>query len=198
MPATAGTAAEESGARTDGLGTTGKDGEGANNPDKWGAAAGETTVEHSARGGAAAVNLIVACADPSTWAPVAAGETKVGTMPNLGGDETRAGVPAGGKIPACAAGNLGRAATTFVLLGNKVVLRPDVPAGRTGVALGVVASKGGPTAGVHATKGQLTAGTPGSLAGDWGKTGTRGATLTWLAPWGGTDALVLGALAVGT
>lgn len=46
------------------------------------------------------------------------------------------------------------------------------------MTFGVVASNDGPTAGVHATKGELTAGTPGSLAGDWGKTGARGATVT--------------------
>lgn len=52
-----------------------------------------------------------------------------------------------------------------------------VPVRWTGVTFGVVASKDGPTAGVHATKGELTAGTPGSLAGDWGKTGALGVTV---------------------
>lgn len=60
------------------------------------------------------------------------------------------------------------------------------------------ASNDGPTAGVHATKGELMAGTPGSLAGDWGKTGARGATVTELAPWGGTAAPMLVALVLGT
>lgn len=66
------------------------------------------------------------------------------------------------------------------------------------MALGVVASNDGPRAGVHATKGELEAGTPDSLAAAWGKTGASGATVEWLAPWGGTDAPVLVALAVGT
>ena len=35
----------------------------------------------------------------------------------------------------------------------------------------MVANSVGPTAGEQVTKGELTAGTPGSLAGDWGKTG---------------------------
>lgn len=85
-----------------------------------------------------------------------------------------------------------------MLLGNNVEPRRGVPVSWIGLTLGVVASNDGPTAGVHATKGELTAGTPGNLAGDWGKTGARGATVTWLAPWGGTDAPVPVALAVGT
>lgn len=66
------------------------------------------------------------------------------------------------------------------------------------MTLGVFASNDGPTAGVHATKGELMAGTPGSLVGDWGKTGTRGATVTELTPWGGTAAPMLVTLALGT
>lgn len=202
VPATTGAAAEERGAGTDRLGKTqtGKDDRGADNLDKGGATAGEMVNEHSARVGVPAVNLIVDPAEPRVGALVTTGETRAGTLPNLGRDETRVGEPTGGdvKLQACAAGNLGRAETTFVLLGNTVDPRPGVPVSRIGGTLGVVANNDAPTEGVHATKGQLTAGTPGSLAGDWGKTGACGATVTWLAPWGGTDALVLGALAVGT
>lgn len=199
MPATTGTAAEERGVGTDGLGKTGND-RGAENLDKEGATTGEIVDEHSACMGAPAANLILASAEPRAGAVVTTGDTRAGTLPNLGGDETRVGVPTGGdaKLPACAAGNLGRADTTFVLLGNNVEHRPDVPVSRTGMILGVVANNDGPTAGVHATKGQLTAGTPGSLPGDWGKTGARGATVTWLAPWGRTDTPALVALALGT
>lgn len=187
VPATIGTAAEERDVGTgmgkataDGLGNTGKDDKGADNLDKGGATAGEMVDEHSARVCVPAANLIVVSAEPRAGALVTTGETRAGTLPNLGGDETRVGVPTGGdaKLPACAAGNLGRADTTFVLLGNHVEPRPGVPVSRTGVTFGVVASNDGPTAGVHATKGELTAGTPGSLAVDWGKTGARGATVT--------------------
>lgn len=166
-------ATEERVVGTDGLGKTGKDDRGADNLDKGGASAGEMVDEHSACVGVPAANLIVASAEPRAGALVTTGETKAGTLPNLGGDDTRVGVPTGGdaKLPDWTAGNRGRADTTFVLMGNKVEPKPGVPVSRTGVALGVVASNDGPTAGVHATKGQLTAGTPGSLAGDWGKTG---------------------------
>lgn len=206
--ATTGAAHEERGAgigmtglgraTADGLGKTGKD-DRADNLDKGGATGGEMVDEHSTCMGVPAANLIVASAEPRAGALVTTGETRAGILPNLGGDETRVGELTGdAKLPACAAGNLGRADTTFVLLGNNVEPRPGVPVSRTGVTLGVVASNDGPTAGVHATKGQLTAGTPGSLAGEWGKIGARGATVTWLAPGGGTGAPVLAALAVGT
>lgn len=210
MSATTGAADEERGAGTgmtglgramaDGPGNTGKDDRGPENLGKGDATSGEMVDEHSACVGAPVANLIVASAEPRLGALVATGETKAGTLPNLGGDETRVDVPTGGtaKLPACAVGSLGRADTTFVLLGNKVEPRLGVPVSLTGVMLGVVASKDGRTAGVHATKGELMAGTPGSLAGGWGKTGARGATVAWLAPWGGTDAPVLVALAVGT
>lgn len=173
LPATKGAAAEGRGVGTDGLGKTGKDDRGADNLDKEGATAGEMMDEHSARVVVPAANLIVASAEPRAGALVTTGETRAGTLPNLGGDETRVGVPTEGdrKLPACVVDNLGRADTTFVLLGNNVEPRPGVPVSWTGVTLGVVASNDGPTAGVHATKGQLTAGKPGSLAGDWGNTG---------------------------
>lgn len=122
---------------------------------------------------------------------VATGETKAGTMPNLGGDETRVDVPTGGG----AASNLGRADTTFVLLGNTVEPMLGVPVSLT---LGLVGSSDEPTVGVHGTKGQFTVGTLGNLTWDCGKTGAREATETWLAPCRGTDAPVMVALAVGT
>lgn len=211
VSATTGAADEERGAGTDmtglgratadGPGITGKEDRGPENLGKGDATAGEMVDEHSACVGAPAANLIVVSAEPRGGTLVATGETKAGTLPNLGGDETRVDVPIGGtaKLPACVAGNLGRADTTFVLLGNNVEPRLGVPVNLTGVTLGVVASKDERTAGVHATKGELMAGTPGSLTGDWGKTGgARGATEGWLAPWGGTNAPVLVALAVGT
>lgn len=43
-----------------------------------------------------------------------------------------------------------------------------------GITAGVIA-------GVLATNGALTTGTPGNLRGDWGKTGTLGATEGWHA-----------------
>lgn len=175
VPDTTGAATEERGAGIDRLGKTqtGKGDKGADNLDKAGATAGETVNEHSACVVVPVANLFVACAEPRAGALVATGETRAGTLPNLGGDEIRVGEPTGGdvKLQVCAAGNLGRADTTFVLLVNKAEPRPDAPVRRTGVTLGVVASNDAPTEGVHATKGQLTAGTPGSLAGDWGKTG---------------------------
>lgn len=183
VPATTGAAAEEKGGMTglggataDGLDKTGKDDKGADNLDKGGATAGEMVDEHSAGVGVPAADLIVVSAEPRAGALVATGEM----LPNLGGDETRMGVPTGGdaKLPACAAGNLGRADTTFVLLGNHAEPKPGGPVSRTGVTFGVVACNDGPTAGVHATKGEFTPGTPGNLAGDWGKTGARGATVS--------------------
>ena len=197
VPATTGAAAGERGAGTDWLGKRGKVDRGADNLDKGGATAGEMVDGHSTRAVVPAANLIVASAELRAGALVATGAT--GTLPNLGGVEIRVGVPTGDdvKLPTCTAGNLGRAETTLVLLCNHAEPRPGVPVSWTGVTGGVVASIDGPTAGVHATKGQLTAGTPGNLTGDWGKTGARWATVTWLAPWGGTDAPVL-ALAVGT
>lgn len=188
-PATRGAAAEERGVGTgmtglgrdtaDGLGKTGKDDRGADNLGKGCATPGKMVDEHSACVGVPAPNLIAASAEPKAGVLVTTGETRDGTLPNLGGDETRVGVPTGAdaKLPTCTAGNLGRADTTFVLLGNNVEPRPGVPVSRTGATLGVVASNGGPTAGVHATKGELAAGTPDSLAGVWGKTGARGATV---------------------
>lgn len=209
VPATRGAAAERGvgtgitglGRDTaDGLGKTGKDDRGAANLGKGCVTAGKIVDEHSACVGVPAANLIAASAGPKEGAGVTPGESRAGMLPNLGGDETRVGVPTGGdaKGPACTAGNLGRADTTLVLLGNKVEPRPGVPVSWTGVTLGVVASSDGPTAGVHATKGELAAGTPDNLAGDWGKTGARGATVTWLAPWEGNDAPMPAALALGT
>lgn len=210
VSAITGAAAEERGAGTgmtglgrataDGLGKTDTDDKGADDMDKGGATTGDMVVERSACMGVPADNLIVANAEPRTGALVTTGETRAGTLPNLGGDGTRVGAPRRGdaKLAACTAGNLGRADTKFVLLGNNVEPWTGVPVSRTGVTLGVFASNGGPTAGVHATKGELTTGTPGSLAGVWGKTVAPGATVTWLAPWGGTDAPVPVALAVGT
>lgn len=200
VPATTGAATEVRVVGTVGLGKTGKDDRGADTLDKGGATTGEMMDEQSPRVGVPAANLIVASAEPRAGALVTTGETKAGTLPNLGGDDNRVGVPTEGdaKLPACTAGNLGKADTVFVLIGNKVEPRPGVPVSWPGVALGVVASNDGPTAGVHAAKGQVTAGTPGSIAVDWDKTGARGATVAWLAPWGGTDAPVLVALAVGT
>lgn len=184
----------------DGLATTGKDDRGAANLDKCCATAGEMVDGHSARVGVPADNLIVASAEPTAGALDATVDTKACTLPNLGGDETRVGVPTLGeaKLPACAASNLGRADTTFVLLGNTAEPTAGAPVSRTGATLGVVAGNDGPTAGVHATKGQLTAGTLGNRTVDWGKTGACGATVTWLAPCGGTDAPVLVTLAAGT
>lgn len=166
--------------------------------DKECSSAGEMVDEHSCRVGIPADNLIVGSAEPTVGGLVATVGTKAGTHPNLGGDETKEGVPTGGdaKLPACVVSNLGRADTTFVSLGNTVEQTPGVS--WIVVTLGVVARNDGPTAGVHATKGQLTAGPQGSLTGVWGKTGAREATVTWLAPCGGTDAPVLVALAVGT
>lgn len=175
VPAATGAATEERGAGIDRLGKTQTDREdrGADTLDKVGATAGEMVNELSACVVVPVANLIVPCAEPRAGALDATEETRAGTLPNLGGAETKEGEPMEGdvKLQACVAGNLGRADTTFVLLGNKAELRPGVPVSWTGVTLGVVASNDAPTDGVHATKGQLTAGTPGSLAGDWGKTG---------------------------
>lgn len=133
--ATTEAAAAERVVGTDGLGTTGKDDGGADNLDKGCVTAGEMVVEHSARVGVPADNLIVASAEPTAGALVATGETKAGTLPNLGGDETRVGVPTVGeaKLPACAASNLGKADTTFVLLDNTVEPMPDAPVSWTDV-----------------------------------------------------------------
>lgn len=159
-------------ATAEGLDKTGNDDRGANNLDKGDATAGEM-VEHSAGIGVPAANLKVVSAELRAGALVTTGETRAGTLPNLGGDDIREGVPPGGeaKLQTCAAGSLGRADTTFVLLGNHV--EPG-----HGGTFEVFASTDGPTAGVHATKGELAAGTPGSLAGHWGKLGARGATVT--------------------
>lgn len=187
-------------AEMDELAPAGKDDRGAANLDKCCATAGEMVDGHSTRVGAPADNLTVASAEPTAGALDATGETKACTLPNLGGDETRVGVPTVGeaKFPTCAASNLGRADTTLVLVGNTAEPTADAPGSRPGVTMGVVAGNDGPTAGVHATKGQLTAGTLGNRTVDWGKTGACGATVTWLAPCGGTDAPVLLTLAVGT
>lgn len=136
VPATTGAAAEGRGVGTESLGKTGKDDRGADNLDKGGATAGKTVDEHSACVGAPAANLMVASAEPRAGA--------AGTLPNLGGDETRVGEPTGGdtKLPACTAGNLGRADTTLVLLGDNTEPRPGVPDNWTGVIFGVVASNG--------------------------------------------------------
>lgn len=210
LSATIGAAAEEKGEETDmtGLGrttsdgrdNTGKDDIGPDNLGKGGATAGEMAGEHTARAGVLVAKVIVASVEPRPGVLVTSGETRAGTLGNLGGEETRVDVPNEGnvKLPACGVGNLGRADTTFVLLVNNVEARPGVPASLTGMTLEGVASKDGPAAGGHDTKEELTAGTPGSLTGDWGKTGTRGGTMAWLAPWGGTDSPVLLALAAGT
>lgn len=136
-----------------GLDRAGEGDSGADDLDKGGAAAGEMVGEHLA--GAAEVT---------------AGGSRAGALlDNLGGDA---------KLQACVAGSLGRADTTLVLLGDHVEHRPCAPESPTGVTFGVVASNDGPTAGVHATKGELITGTPGILAGDWGRTGACGATVT--------------------
>lgn len=162
-------------ATADGLDETGREDSGADNLDKGGATAGDTVDENAAGVGVPAANLIVVRAEPRAGAHVPPWKTRAGTLPSRGGDETRVGVPTGGdaKGPACAAGSLGRADTTFVLLGNHVEPRPGIPVSRTGVTFGVVASNDGPTA-----KGELITGTPGILAGDWGKSGARGASMT--------------------
>lgn len=120
--------------------------------------------------GVPAANLTVAATQPGAGALVITGESRAGTLLNLGGDETSLSVP-DAKCSACTAGNLGRADTTFVLLGNAEPRLGD-PVSRTGMTFGVVASNAEPTAVVHATKGELAAGTQGSLAEDWDKTGT--------------------------
>lgn len=196
--ATLETAAAEGAVGSDGLCITGKDGDSADNVDEECSSASDMVDEHSCRAGIPAGNLIVGSAEPTKGGLVATVGTKAGTHPNLGGDETEVGVSTGGdaKLPACVVSNLGRADTTFVLLGNTVEPTPGVS--WIVVTAGVVARNDGPTAGVHAAKGLLTAGTLGSLTGDWGKTGAREATVTWLAPCGGTDAPVLVAPAVGT
>lgn len=188
VSAITGATAEERGAGTgttglgrvtaDGLGTTGND-RGADNLGKGVATTGEMLDKHFAWACVAVANLTAPCAEPREGALVT-----TGTFSNLGPGETRVDVPTGGtaKLPACAVGNRGRADTTFVLLGNNVESRPGVPVSFSGITLGVVASNGRTTVGVLATKGELTAGTPGSLAGGWGKTGARGATMTWLGP----------------
>lgn len=43
--------------------------------------------------GVSAANLIAASADPKAGALVTTGESSAGTLSNLGGDETRVGVP---------------------------------------------------------------------------------------------------------
>lgn len=181
-----------------GLGLTGKDGEGADNVDEECSSPSEMVDEHSCRAGIPAGNLFVGSAEQTVGGLVATVGTKAGTDPNLRRDETKVGVPTGGdaNLPACVVSNLGRADTTFVLIGNTVEPVPGVS--WIVVTSGVVARNDGLTAGVHSTKGLLTAGTLGSLTGVWGKTGAREATVTWLEPCGGTDAPVLVALAVGT
>lgn len=163
---------------TVGLGKPGNDDRGADNLGKGCAAAGKMVDEHLACVAAPAADLTGARAEPKGGALVTTWESRAGTLPNLGGGETRVGVPTGGdaKCPACPAGKLGRA-DTFVLLGNNDEPRPGVTACWTGVTMGVVASNEGPTAGAHATKGELAAGTPDNVAGDWGKTGACGATV---------------------
>lgn len=210
MPATTESAAAERGVRTgvtgvgravaEGLGNTGKEDRGPDNLGKGGVSAGEMVDEHSACVGVPVAKLTEGSDEPRAGALVATGATRGGTLPNRGRDGTRVDVPTGanGTLTACAGGNLERADTTFVLQGNNVEPKPGVPVSLTGMTLGVVAINDGPAAGVQATKGELTAGTPGSLAGDWGKTGVRGAPVVWLASWEGTNALVLVALAVGT
>lgn len=154
----------------DGLGKREKEDRGAANLGKVGATAGALVDEHSACTGVAAANLIVASAEPRTGALVTTGETSAGILTNLVEDETKVDAPTAGdaKLPACTAGNVGRADTTFVLLCNNADPRL---LSRTGMTPGVFEGNDGPTLGVHATKGELAAGTPGSLAGDCGKTG---------------------------
>lgn len=168
--------------------------------DKGCATRGKTVDEHSACVGVPTDNLIDASAELTAGALGAPGEAKAGTLSNVGGDETTVGekLGVGEKLPACAANDLGSAATTLVLFANTVEPTPHVPVCRTGGTLGMVGSNAGLTTGVLATKGELTTGTPGNLTGDCGKTGGRGATEIWHACWEGTDAAVLVALAAGT
>lgn len=111
-----------------GLGKTGKDDRDADSLGRGGAIAGEIVDEHSARLGAPGADLMGASAEPRPGALFTTGETRAGTLPNFGGDETRVGVPTGGdaKILACVTGNLGRVDTTLVL-GNNVEFKPGVP-----------------------------------------------------------------------
>lgn len=95
--ATTDAAAVQRVAETDGLATTGKDDRGAANLDKCCATAGAMVDGHSTRVGVPADNLIVASAEPTAGALDATGETKACTLPNLGGDETRDGVPTEGE-----------------------------------------------------------------------------------------------------
>lgn len=191
VSAITGATAEERGAGTgttglgrvtaDGLGTTGND-RGPGNLGKGLATTGEMVDKHFVCACVTVANLTAPCVEARKGALVTTGTA--GTLSNLGAGETRVHVPTGGtaKLPRCVVGNLGRADTTFVLLGNNVESRPGDPVSFSGVTLGVVANNGRTTAGVLATKGELTAGKPGSLAGGWGKTGARGATMTWLGP----------------
>lgn len=152
--------------------------------------------EHSACAGAPTDNLIEAraeCWEPRVEVLAMPGDAMVGTLTNVGWDETKEGVPTAGRR---VASDLGRAATTLVVHGNTA--EPLVPACRTDGIFGMVGSNAGLMAGVLATNGELTTGKPGNLGGDWGKMDTRGATLTWHACWGGTGAPVLPTLAAGT
>lgn len=160
----------------DWLGKKESDDRGVDNLGKVGATIGALVDEHSACTGIPVANLTVASAEPRTGALVTTGETMAGTLTNLGEDETKVGVPAGdAKPPACRVGNLGRAATTFVLLCNN---GDPILLSWTGKTLGVGEGSDGPTAGVHATKGELTAGALGCLVRDCGRMGARGARAT--------------------
>lgn len=129
---------------------------------------------------------------------VVLGVPTTGTLTNVGEEETKECVPAAGsgKLPARVASDLGKAATTLVVLGNTV--EQHVNACRTDGMFGMVGINAGVMAGVLAMKGELTTGTLGNLSGDWGKTDVRGATVRRQACSGGTGAAVLATLAAGT
>lgn len=174
---------------------------GADTMDNGCATRGKMVDEHSACAGAPTDNRSEARAEGwelRVGVQFAPGDAMAGTPTNVGGDETKEGVPTVGreKLPARVASDLGKAATTLVVHGNTA--EPHVPACRTDGTVGMVGSNAGLTAGVLATNGELTTGTPGNLSGDWGKTDARGATVSWHACWGGTGAPGLTTLAAGT
>lgn len=177
----------------DGLIKIDEDDGGVENLGKWGAIVDEivdSPEKHSACMGVPVATLTVANAEVRVGAPVITGETRA---------ESRVGAPTNGDagLPIWEVGNLGKADTTLVVLGNKDESRPGAPTSLAGVTLGLLASTGETTAGVHATIGELMAGTAGSPTGDdWGSTGVRGATAAGGAA--AVAAVVMVALVLGT
>lgn len=80
-------------------------------------------------------SLIVVSAELREGGVVVTGEAKAGTLHNLGGEEIKVDAQTGGNtnVHPGADGSLGRADTTFVLLGIPVEHMPGAPVSRNGV-----------------------------------------------------------------